>query len=54
MKTETIRTFSAEQLQQMTTAEFDSLNVFELIRLRQTNPEMYHKLWERSIAEAKD
>ena len=54
MKTDTIRTFTAEQLQQMTTAEFDNLNVYELAKLRQTNPEMYHKLWKRSIAESKD
>ena len=54
MTTETIRTFSAEQLQQMTTAEFDSLSAYELALLRETNLAEYHRLWKQSIAEAKD
>lgn len=54
MTTETLRTFSAEQLQQMTPEEFESLNVYELAMLRQTNLQEYHRLWKQSIAEAKD
>lgn len=54
MKTETIRTFSDEELKNMTTKEFDSLNFYELAMLRQTNLQEYHRLWKQSTAEAKD
>lgn len=54
MKTETIRTFSDEELKNMKTEQFDSLNVHELIMLRKTNLPEYHRLWKQSIAEAKD